>query len=168
MGGIGKTTLVKEIARKVKDKLFDSVVIATVTQTIDIEKIQNRIAELLDLKFEEHSTDVKALRLRERLKKEKRVLVVLDDIWGKVDLEEVGIPLGDEHRGCKLLLTSRFLNELEAWDLFKKKAGDCVECCDLKPIAKKVVEKCAGLPIAIATVAGALRNKRLFEWKNAL
>ncbi|MBA0665558.1 hypothetical protein Goklo_005403, partial [Gossypium klotzschianum] len=44
MGGIGKTTLVKEIARKVKDKLFDSVVIATVTQTIDIEKIQNRIA----------------------------------------------------------------------------------------------------------------------------
>ncbi|MBA0629881.1 hypothetical protein Godav_024373, partial [Gossypium davidsonii] len=144
MGGIGKTTLVKEIARKVKDKLFDSVVIATVTQTIDIEKIQNRIAELLDLKFEEHSTDVKALRLRERLKKEKRVLVVLDDIWGKVDLEE------------------------EAWDLFKKKAGDCVECCDLKPIAKKVVEKCAGLPIAIATVAGALRNKRLFEWKNAL
>ncbi|MFQ6657187.1 hypothetical protein Gotur_026972 [Gossypium turneri] len=111
MGGIGKTTLVKEIARKVKEEVFDSVVIATVTQTIDIEKIQNRIAELLDLKFEEQSTDVKALRLRERLKKEKRVLVVLDDIWGKVDIEE------------------------EAWDLFKKKAGDCVESCDLKPAA---------------------------------
>ncbi|KAG4181665.1 hypothetical protein ERO13_A10G241400v2 [Gossypium hirsutum] len=186
MGGIGKTTLVKEIARKVKGNLFDSVVIATVTQVIDIEKIQNRIAELLGLKFEEQSTDVKALRLQERLKKEKRVLVVLDDIWAEIDIEEVGIPLGDEHKGCKLLLTSRelnvlsngmdaqkcyavgFLNELEAWDLFKKKAGDCAESCDWKPIAKKVVEKCAGLPIAIATVAGALRNKRLFEWKNAL
>ncbi|KAG8479955.1 hypothetical protein CXB51_024988 [Gossypium anomalum] len=186
MGGIGKTTLVKEIARKVKEKLFDSVVIATVTQTIDIEKIQNRIAELLGLKFEEQSTDGNALRLRERLKKEKRVLVVLDDIWGKVDIEEVGIPLGDEHKGCKLLLTSRelnvlsnemdaqkcfaigSLNELEAWDLFKKKAGDCVESYDLKPTATKVAKKCAGLPIAIATVAGALRNKRLFEWKNAL
>ncbi|KAL1080481.1 hypothetical protein V6Z11_D10G299300 [Gossypium hirsutum] len=175
MGGIGKTMLVKEIARKVKGNLFDSVVIATVTQTIDIEKIQNRIAELLGLNFEEPSTDVKALRLRERLKKEKRVLVVLDDIWAKVDIEEVGIPLGDEHKGCKLLLTSRelnvlsngmdaqkcfaigFLNEKEAWDLFKKKAG-----------AMEVAKKCAGLPIAIATVAGALRNKRLFEWKNAL
>ncbi|XP_017622113.2 probable disease resistance protein At4g27220 [Gossypium arboreum] len=186
MGGIGKTTLVKEIARKVKGNLFDSVVIATVTQVIDIEKIQNRIAEFLALKFEEQSTDGKALRLRERLKKEERILVVLDDIWAKIDIEEVGIPLGDEHKGCKLLLTSRelnilsnemdaqkcfavgFLNELEAWDLFKKKAGDCVESCDWKPIAKKVVEKCAGLPIAIATVAGALRNKRLFEWKNAL
>ncbi|TYI08373.1 hypothetical protein ES332_A10G293800v1 [Gossypium tomentosum] len=186
MGGIGKTTLVKEIARKVKDKLFDSVVIATVTQAIDIEKIQNTIAELLGLKFEEQSTDGKAVRLRERLKKEERVLVVLDDIWGKVDIEEVGIPLGDEHKGCKLLLTSRelnvlsnemdaqkcfaigSLNELEAWDLFKKKAGDCVESYDLKPTATKVAKKCAGLPIAIATVAGALRNKRLFEWKNAL
>ncbi|PPR83755.1 hypothetical protein GOBAR_AA36953 [Gossypium barbadense] len=186
MGGIGKTMLVKEIARKVKGNLFDSVVIATVTQTIDIEKIQNRIAELLGLNFEEPSTDVKALRLRERLKKEKRVLVVLDDIWAKVDIEEVGIPLGDEHKGCKLLLTSRelnvlsngmdaqkcfaigFLNEKEAWDLFKKKAGGCVESCDSKPIAMEVAKKCAGLPIAIATVAGALRNKRLFEWKNAL
>ncbi|KAG8479960.1 hypothetical protein CXB51_024974 [Gossypium anomalum] len=188
MGGIGKTTLVKEIARKVKgkDKLFDSVVISTVTQDVDIGKIQNTIAEFLGLKFEEQSTDLKALRLRERLKKEKRVLVVLDDIWGKVDIEEVGIPLGDEHKGCKLLLTSRelnvlsngmdaqkhfsirLLNEKEAWDLFKKKAGDCVESCDLKPTAMEVAKKCAGLPIAIATVAGALRNKRLFEWKNAL
>ncbi|KAB1670122.1 hypothetical protein ES319_1Z197300v1 [Gossypium barbadense] len=185
MGGIGKTTMVKEIARKVKGKLFDSVVIATVTQAINIEKIQNQIADFLGLKFEEQSMVGKAFRLRERLK-EKRILVVLDDIWEKLDIEEVGIPLGDEHKGCKLLLTSRelnvllngmdaqknfpigVLNEKEAWDLFKKMAGDCVESCDLKPIAMEVAKKCAGLPIAIATVAGALRNKRLFEWKNAL
>ncbi|KAB2010742.1 hypothetical protein ES319_D10G262600v1 [Gossypium barbadense] len=185
MCGIGKTTLVKEIARKVKGKLFDSVVIATVTQAIDIEKIQNQIADFLGLKFEEQSMVGKAFRLRERLM-EKRILVVLDDIWEKLDIEEVGIPLGDEHKGCKLLLTSRelnvllngmdaqknfpigVLNEKEAWDLFKKMAGDCVESCDLKPIAMEVAKKCAGLPIAIATVAGALRNKRLFEWKNAL
>ncbi|TXG75262.1 hypothetical protein ES332_1Z002300v1 [Gossypium tomentosum] len=174
MGGIGKTTMVKEIARKVKGKLFDSVVIAT-----------NQIADFLGLKFEEQSMVGKAFRVRERLK-EKRILVVLDDIWEKLNIEEVGIPLGDEHKGCKLLLTSRelnvllngmdaqknfpigVLNEKEAWDLFKKKAGDCVESCDLKPIAMEVAKKCAGLPIAIATVAGALRNKRLFEWKNAL
>ncbi|KAB2063791.1 hypothetical protein ES319_A10G241900v1 [Gossypium barbadense] len=185
MGGIGKTTLVKEIARKVEGKLFDSVVIATVTQAIDIEKIQNQIADFLGLKFEEQSMVGKAFRLRERMK-EKRILVVLDDIWEKLDIEEVGIPLGDEHKGCKLLLTSRelnvlsdemdaqknfpigVLNEKEAWDLFKKMTGDCVESCYLKPIAMEVAKKCAGLPIAIATVAGALRNKRLFQWKNAL
>ncbi|MFQ6647273.1 hypothetical protein Gotur_019025, partial [Gossypium turneri] len=117
MGGIGKTMLVKEIVSKVKGKLFDSVVIATVTQAIDVEKIQNQIADLLGLKLEEQSMVGKALRLRERLKKEVRILVVLDDIWAKIDIEE------------------------EAWDLFKKKAGDCVECCDLKPIAKETFIK---------------------------
>ncbi|XP_022744216.1 probable disease resistance protein At4g27220 isoform X2 [Durio zibethinus] len=187
MGGVGKTTLVKEVARQVKEgQLFDSVVIATVTQTLDVEKIQNQIADLLGLKFEEPSMVGRALRLRERLNKEKKILVILDDIWASLDLEEVGIPFGNEHEGCKVLLTSRdlnvlssgmdtqknflvgLLNEEEAWALFKKMAGDCVESCDLHPTAIEVAKKSARLPIAIATVARALRNKSLFEWKNAL
>ncbi|EOY20452.1 NB-ARC domain-containing disease resistance protein, putative [Theobroma cacao] len=187
MGGVGKTSLVKEVASQVKEgKLIDSVVIVTVTQTLDVEKIQNQVADLLRLKFEEQSRVGRALRLRERLQKEKKILVVLDDIWERLDLEEVGIPFGNEHEGCKILLTSRdlnvlssgmgtqknfavsLLNEEEAWDLFKKMAGDYVESCDLQPTAMEVAKKCAGLPIAIATVARALRNKRLFEWKNAL
>ncbi|XWS65126.1 hypothetical protein CRYUN_Cryun05aG0064100 [Craigia yunnanensis] len=187
MGGVGKTTLVKEVARQVKQgQLFDSVVIATVTQTLDVMNIQNQIADLLRLKFEEQSKVGRALRLRERLNKEKKILVVLDDIWARLDLEEVGIPFGNENEGCKRLQTSRdlnvlssgmdtqknfavgLLNEEEAWDLFKKMAGDCVESCDLQPTAIEVAKKCAGLPIAIATVARALRNKSLFEWKNAL
>ncbi|XP_021281817.1 uncharacterized protein LOC110414745 isoform X2 [Herrania umbratica] len=187
MGGVGKTTLVKEVARLVKEgKLFDSVVMATVTQTLDVEKIQDQVADLLGLKFEEQSMVGRALRLRERLKKEEKILVVLDDIWARLDLEEVGIPFGNEHEGCTILLTSRdldvlssgmdtqknfavgLLNEEEAWDLFKKMAGDSVESCDVQPTAMEVAKKCAGLPIAIATVARALRNKRLFEWENAL
>ncbi|XWS65124.1 hypothetical protein CRYUN_Cryun05aG0063900 [Craigia yunnanensis] len=187
MGGVGKTTLVKEVARQVKQgQLFDSVVIATVTQTLDVMNIQNQIADLLRLKFEEQSMVGRALRLRERLNKEKKILVVLDDIWARLDLEKVGIPFGNENEGCKILLTSRdlnvlssgmdtqknfavgLLNEEEAWDLFKKMAGDCVDSCDLQPTAIEVAKKCAGLPIAIATVARALRNKSLFEWKNAL
>ncbi|XP_022718520.1 probable disease resistance protein At5g63020 [Durio zibethinus] len=187
VGGIGKTTLVKEVARQVKEgKLFDSVVVATVTQTLDVKGIQDQIADLLGLRFEEQSMVGRALRLQERLKKEKKILVVLDDIWARLDLEEVGIPFGNEHEGCKILLTSRdlnilsrgmdtqknfavgLLNEEEAWDLFKKMAGDCVESCDLQATAIEVAKKCAGLPIAIATVARALRNKSLFEWKSAL
>ncbi|XP_022720196.1 disease resistance protein At4g27190-like [Durio zibethinus] len=187
MGGIGKTTLVKEIARQVKEgKLFDSVAIATVTQTLDVKGIQDQIADLLGLRFEEPSMEGRARRLRDSLKKEKKILVVLDDIWERLDLEEVGIPFGNEHEGCKILLTSRdfnvlssgmdtqanfavgLLNEEEAWDLFKKMAGDCVERNDLRTTAIEVANKCARLPIAIATVARALRNKDLFEWKNAL
>ncbi|PPD91121.1 hypothetical protein GOBAR_DD11943 [Gossypium barbadense] len=135
-----RTSILNGIMEALKDDSVSVVgVHATVTQVIDVEKIQNQIADFLGLKFEEQSMVGKAIRLRERLKKEKSILVVLDDIWEKVDIEEVGIPLGDEHKRCKLLLTSRELNY-----------------------------EGAGLPIAIATVAGALRNKRLFEWKNAL
>ncbi|XP_022723962.1 probable disease resistance protein At1g61190 [Durio zibethinus] len=141
MAGVGKTTLVKEVYRQAKeDKLFDSVIMAVVNQTPDLQKIQDQLADLLGLKLEEKSVEARAGRLRERLKKEKKVLVILDDIWKKLDLNDVGIPFGDENKGCNILLTSRDLNVLrnemdaqknfaisvledkEAWDLFKKMA----------------------------------------------
>ncbi|TYJ12406.1 hypothetical protein E1A91_A11G347700v1 [Gossypium mustelinum] len=186
MPGVGKTTLVKEVVRQVKeDKLFDSVVMAVVTHTPDVQKIQDQIADMLALKFEEQSITGRASRLCQRLKKEKKILVVLDDIWAKLDLMEVGIPLGDEDQGCTILLTSRDLNVLldmdakksfpigvleheEAWHFFKKIIGDGVESSDLLPIATQVAKKCGGLPIAIRTLATSLRNKPPFVWEDAL
>ncbi|MBA0771337.1 hypothetical protein Gotri_019812, partial [Gossypium trilobum] len=154
MPGIGKTTLVKEVVRQVKeDKLFDSVVMAVVTYTPDVQKIQDQIADMLGLKFEEQSMSGRASRLCQRLKKEKKILVVLDDIWAKLDLMEVGIPLGDKDQVCTILLTSRDRNVLrkdmdakesfplgvltheEAWNFFKNIARDGVESHDLPPIA---------------------------------
>ncbi|TYI58605.1 hypothetical protein E1A91_D11G371900v1 [Gossypium mustelinum] len=187
MPGVGKTTLVKEVIRQVKeDKLFDSVVMAVVTHTPDIKKIQDQIADTLGLTFKEQSTSGRASRLCQRLKKEKKIFVVLDDIWAKLDLMEVGIPFGDEHQGCTMLLASRDLNVLskdmdakmrysigvleheEAWEFFKKIAGDGVESSDLLPIATEVAKKCGGLPIAIRTLATSLRNEPPFVWEDAL
>ncbi|XP_060675588.1 putative disease resistance protein At3g15700 [Ziziphus jujuba] len=54
MPGVGKTTLVKEITRKaLKDdlRLFNDAVIVTISQTLDLEKIQQHIAERLDLEL---------------------------------------------------------------------------------------------------------------------
>ncbi|KAB2006671.1 hypothetical protein ERO13_D11G325501v2 [Gossypium hirsutum] len=113
MPGVGKTTLVKEVVRQVKeDKLFDSVVMAVVTPTPDIKNIQDQIADTLGLTFKEPSMNGRASRLCQRLKKEKKTLVVLDDIWTRLDLMEVGIPLGDEDQVCTILLTSRDRNVL--------------------------------------------------------
>ncbi|XP_022761547.1 probable disease resistance protein At4g27220 [Durio zibethinus] len=187
MAGVGKTTLVKEVAQLVMERnLIDSVLMAFVTVTPDVKEIQTQIADLLGLKFEEQSMVVRALQLRERLSKERKILVVLDDIWARLDLKEVGIPFGNEHEGCKIILTSRsldvlssgmgtqknfavhVLNEEEAWDMFKETAGDDVQSRDLLPIAIKVAKECAGLPLAITTVATTLKNKSLFVWKNAL
>ncbi|KAK6288733.1 hypothetical protein POUND7_000274 [Theobroma cacao] len=120
------------------------------------------------------------------MKKEKKILVVLDDIWKRLDLDEVGIPFGNQHKGCKILLTLRDQNVLssgmdaentfligdlddgEAWDWFRKMAGDSVESVELRSTAIEVANRCARLPLAIATVTRALRNKSLFAWKDAL
>ncbi|XP_007031076.2 PREDICTED: probable disease resistance protein At4g27220 isoform X1 [Theobroma cacao] len=185
--GVGKTLLVNEVARQVQEvKLFDSVVTVTVAQTPVIQKIQENIAELLSLRLKDNSINVRARRLHERLKKEKTVLIVLDDIWKRLDLKEVGIPFGNQHKGCKILLTSRdrdvlldgmkaektfaidVLDNEETWNLFKKMAGDSVERAELRSIAIEVAKKCARLPLAIATVANALSNKPLYVWKDAL
>ncbi|ESR63244.1 hypothetical protein CICLE_v10013992mg, partial [Citrus x clementina] len=156
-----------------------------VSQTPDIKKIQGEIAEKLGLELSEEAESRRASRLYERLKKEKMILVILDNIWKYLDLETVGIPFGDDHRGCKLLLTARdrnvllsmgsetnfligILNEQEAWRLFKIMAGNYVENRELKSTATNVAKACGGLPIALTTVAKALRNKELPVWKNAL
>ncbi|XVF42845.1 hypothetical protein PTKIN_Ptkin01aG0398800 [Pterospermum kingtungense] len=163
---------------------------APVTDNPDIQKVQDRVADMLGLNFEKQSIYGRAVRLRERMKKENKILVMLDDIWARLDLMEVGIPFGDEHKGCTVLLTSRdrnvlLLNDVDARttfeigvlepkegrDLFKKTAG--IGSPDLESeiedaIAIDVADRCAGLPIAITTVARALRNQASFAWRDAL
>ncbi|KAK4851640.1 hypothetical protein QYF36_017065 [Acer negundo] len=60
------------------------------------------------------------------------------------------------------------LSDAEAESLFWKTVGYFEEKSDLNPIAVEIVGKCAGLPIAIKTIANALKNKSLPFWKDAL
>lgn len=189
LGGMGKTTLVKEVAEIAKQhKLFDTVVIAHVSKTPDIKTIQGEIADILRLRFDEETIAGRAHRLRQRIKAEKTILVILDDIWTRLDLEKVGITYGNEHNGCKLLMTSRnedvllemdaqkdftfrlgLLSDAETWSLFQSMAGDVVKDSNLKDVATQVAQKCAGLPLRLVTVARALKNKRdVQSWKDAL
>jgi len=187
MGGVGKTTLVKELAWQAEnDEPFSAVVMATITGSPDVIEIQGQIADSLDLKFNKETKEGRARELRERITKEKSILVVLDDIWGRLDLTELGIPFGNDHKGCKVVVTSRDLNllssefgtqrefrlevlhEEDSWQLFEKMAGDVVQNFNIKPIAVEVARCCSGLPLLIVTVAKALRKKDVFYWKSTL
>ncbi|KAI7997124.1 Disease resistance protein [Camellia lanceoleosa] len=188
MGGVGKTTMVKEVAKRAKEeKLFDEVVMAVVSQSPNERKIQGEIGDKLGLEFKEETESGRADRLRERLRGTKRILVILDDVWECLELNDIGIPFGDGHRGCKILLTSRFdhicndmnaqkkftvevLTKKEAWNLFEEMAGISTDTShiDLYITQKKVADECGCLPIAIVTVARALKDKDGPSWNSAL
>ncbi|XP_031253851.1 probable disease resistance protein At4g27220 isoform X2 [Pistacia vera] len=199
MGGVGKTTLVKEVAWRAKeDNIFDEVVFTEVTQTPDLKKIQADIAGLLGMVFrDQESLSGRADQLRYRLKKAKRILVIVDNIWKKLDLKVVGIPFSydekrsiqqdrkesnDEQVRCTILLTARTqvvlkqmktqrnvfvepLDDDDARNLFGKVVGDLTDRYD---IAAEIVKKCAGLPLAITTIANALKGKSDYVWRDAL
>ncbi|GKF50618.1 NB-ARC domains-containing protein, partial [Tanacetum coccineum] len=157
-----------EVAVEVKS-LFAAVEFITVSQTVDAKRIKKEV-------------EVAAKRINNG----EKILVILDDLWGELKLDEVGIPCGADYKNCKILLTSRSkdvcetmkatclisvdsLPTKEAWILFKRVVGDTVETDEkLKKIAEKVVEGCGGLPLIIQAVGAALKNESIESWKRAL
>lgn len=110
MPGVGKTMLIKEVGRLAKKECtFDDVVMVAVSQHQDLKKIQREIAEGLGLNLGDESKDLRARRLFARLKQQKKVLIILDDLWSRLELREVGIPCGVDHSGCKVVVTTRRL-----------------------------------------------------------
>ncbi|KAF3457791.1 hypothetical protein FNV43_RR02450 [Rhamnella rubrinervis] len=195
MPGIGKTTLVKEVARQaLEEKLFDDAIEVTVSESPNLEKVQQDIAKGLHVVFQdEDGVKERSDRLRHGLGKEENLLLILEDVWKKLDLHAIGIDFDQDHqKGCKILLTSRNqdvlqgdmdvnvennfkiepLSESEACICFSKIVGDDFssddENSELKSTAIKIVEQCACLPLAIVTVAHALKNKGLHAWNDAL
>ncbi|KAG6701539.1 hypothetical protein I3842_08G170000 [Carya illinoinensis] len=182
MPGVGKSTLMEEIARQAKEEgIFNEVVVVVVTNNPVIRQIQGAIASTLGLNFGPETDKQKASLLQQRLK-DKKILVILDDIWKDLGLQEIGIP----SEGFKVVMTSRnrdvlncgmgtqkeielkTLQKEDALKLFEMRAGEIVRDPEVSGIATKIVEKCAGLPIALVTVSKALKNKNLSEWKDAL
>ncbi|EOY14211.1 Cc-nbs-lrr resistance protein, putative [Theobroma cacao] len=62
MGGVGKTTVAKEVGRQVK-RLFDEVEIVTVSQTPSINNIQDKFEDFLHLKFQMTTIEGRAEQL---------------------------------------------------------------------------------------------------------
>ncbi|CAJ1970785.1 unnamed protein product [Sphenostylis stenocarpa] len=186
IGGSGKTTLAKEVGKKVQElKLFEKVAMATVSQTPSITSIQDQIADQLNLYLKEASEIGRAQRLSKTLRN-GTTLLILDDVWEKLNFEALGIPFDENTKGCCVLLTTRstevcafmqcqsiielhLLTDKEAWSLFTSYANITDAYSEaLKGVARKIVNHCKGLPIAIVTVGSTLRGKTIEEFELAL
>ncbi|KAF7833581.1 putative disease resistance protein [Senna tora] len=188
MGGSGKTTLAKEVGKKVKEaKLFDHVIFTTVSHSPNIKRIQQEIADLLGLKLYSDESNVgRARKIAFRLQSGQSILVILDDVWEMLNLEDIGIPVDEDGSSCKIILTTRrlqvcnlmecqktislnLLSEDEALTLLQKHAGvDDKYFKLLNGLADEVSRECKGLHIAIEAVGKSLKGKSIDEWNVAL
>ncbi|WKA12372.1 hypothetical protein VitviT2T_029760 [Vitis vinifera] len=191
-GGIGKTTLVKNLNNMLKDASsttppFSFVIWITLSRDWDLKSIQTQIARRLNMKVNtEDSTESLAARLCERLKREEKFLLLLDDVWKEIDLDALGIPRPEDHAACKIILTTRFLdvcrgmktdkeiaihvlNDDEAWKLFCKNAGEAAILEGVETVARAITKECGGLPLAINVMGTSMRKKTSKHlWEYAL
>ncbi|KAF8023608.1 hypothetical protein BT93_F0957 [Corymbia citriodora subsp. variegata] len=175
MGGVGKTTIMMHIHnRLLKDATFDGVAFITVSQDFSNYKLQSDIWKAL-----------KFAKLSKRLERKKSCVLILDDVWERIDLEEVGIPI--KSNGFKLVLTTRSydvccqmqceeeikikpLSQNEVEILFLEELGSEVALdLETQEVVESIVRECAGLPIAIITMARSMRGVTdMFEWRDSL
>ncbi|KAK9091214.1 hypothetical protein Sjap_024391 [Stephania japonica] len=195
MGGVGKTTIMKAVHDKLLAKeTFDNVIWVTATKDNlgGIEGLQKKIAQRLgDDFFTKISSNedkvIRASMLSHKLQQVGKFVLIIDDLWEKIRLDEVGIPEpNEENKESKVVVISRqvpvcnsmetqenvevkCLSEEAAWELFVSKTGEEVHMSDIKPLAKRVSKECAGLPLAIITVGCSMRRKHSTnEWSNAV
>ncbi|XVE50289.1 hypothetical protein DITRI_Ditri01bG0149800 [Diplodiscus trichospermus] len=185
MGGVGKTTmkLIHNQLLKETEK-FDIVIWITVSKEMNIIKLQNKIARAMNATlYEDEDEIIRAGIIYEMLTRKGKYVLILDDLWDKLSFEEVGIP---NSNGSKLLVTTRLLDvchylkcrevkmstlsQPDAWRLFLEKVGhDVLNHPSILSIVESVAEECAGLPLAIVTIASRMKGVRnAHEWRNAL
>ena len=187
MGGIGKTAIMKLVNNQLlKETRKFKVVIWINAKDKSISKLQNSIARAMKVSLDqdEDETIRRAGMIFEMLSCYGKYVLILDDLWDKLSLEEVGIP--EPSNGSKLLVTTRSLevcrhmdcrevrvsplSQPDAWDLFREKVGqDFVDHPGIAPVARYVANECFGLPLAIVTVASSVKGvHNLHEWRNKL
>ncbi|XP_028766607.1 probable disease resistance protein At5g63020 [Neltuma alba] len=191
MGGVGKTSLLRKFNNDFLSKKANIVVILVVASKDANEgKIQDAIWKKLNVPddtWDNKTVDERAVLLCNILKN-KAFVLLLDDVWGWIDLLKLGVPFPNNHE-CKIIFTTRLkvvcgqmgadadgsipvncLPPDEAYDLFKEKVGvTTLEKPNILPLAKQVVKECKGLPLALCTVGRAMTSKETpDEWKRSL
>ncbi|KAL2926952.1 putative disease resistance RPP8-like protein 4 [Bienertia sinuspersici] len=175
---------------------FDGFAWAYVSQQLNLGAVCKDI--LLNIIPENERASVQWLQDSQLLEKlyhmlkQKKILVVLDDVWFNNDWKRLqpAFPLSDTSHGSKLLITTRdpqilfgsgltddlvfyfplnFLDQEKSWQLLQKSAHFQKQDIDhiMVELGDKMLDHCKGHPLAIAVLGGVLSTKKLVEeWKS--
>ncbi|OMO69875.1 Disease resistance protein [Corchorus capsularis] len=195
MGGLGKTTLVANTFNKqIVKQHFDCCAWITVSQQYMIQEIlKSMVKEVCEKANEDALDNLSSMSYRDLVKtlveilQTKRYLIVLDDVWHINFWHDITIALPTNITGSRILLTTRMediasfefdvvnfvfplnpLTDEASWNLFCKKAfaNKHAQCPPyLDPLARNLVAKCEGLPLAIVALGGLMASRKsLAEW----
>ncbi|KAL4615663.1 hypothetical protein ACB092_07G143000 [Castanea dentata] len=183
MGGLGKTTLARKIYNNNDVKnYFNFRGWVYVSQKYRIRELLLEILKGLSplprvmLRADMTEDELKSVLLESL--KDKRYLLVMDDIWNIEVWNEVSTAFPNNSNRSRILITTRIkevslhasppippyelplLKEDKSWELFLKKVfwgGTCP--LELETLGRQIVESCHGLPLAIVVLGGLLANK---------
>ncbi|KAK7299887.1 hypothetical protein RJT34_10715 [Clitoria ternatea] len=144
MGGCGKTTLAMQVGKVAEaEHLFDKVLFVPVSSTVDIRRIQEKIASSLQYTFPENEERERAERLRQILTEEEKILVILDDVWQMLNFGDIGVPSREDHEVAQSMVQTdgddpteinleEFNNDppVHSSMVFQNLQQTEIECCD--------------------------------------
>ncbi len=188
MGGVGKTLLLQKVYRRLKVRAHfqgAAFIWRTVGQTPDILSLYQSISEEMELKVHSHSNMVGYKQKLESELTQKRLFLVLDDVWKDEDFDALDLCKGE---GSVTLLTTRIesilqrpcisqehmktLSPEDSWSLFCVHAFATSSSVPhrLEASAKSMAEECGGLPLALKVIGAAMFGKTSDEreWKPLL
>ncbi|CAL4982975.1 unnamed protein product [Urochloa decumbens] len=192
-GGLGKTTLANVVYEKIRAQ-FDCCAFVSVSQTPDLKKLfKSLLNDLGKNTCEETSDEERLIRVLREFLQDKRYFIIIDDLWDISVWKMIRCAFPDNEVGYTIITTTRKSDVAElagvAYKLrplslnnsrkllyrriFGSKNEDKSEveeekCPDkqLAEVSEKILKKCAGVPLAIITMASLLawkaRNK--MEW----
>ncbi|KAK3411444.1 hypothetical protein EUGRSUZ_I00211 [Eucalyptus grandis] len=187
MRGIGKTAILMHVHNRIlENHAFSDIFWMTVPRKFSVYELQDEIANAIGLENLSKDKDVKRRAcVLNRHMKEKRAVLILDDLWMHFEIEDVGIPI--EKGGLKLVLTTQSLDvchkmlcqkyikidSLDGWDscsLFEQRLRFGGELpSEIEEIVQSIVNRCGGLPLGIIEIATRMRGIReVHEWKGML
>ncbi|KAK9995179.1 hypothetical protein SO802_024882 [Lithocarpus litseifolius] len=190
IGGIGKTTLAREVYNKIFLDFEASSFIDNIREEYENQRLvslQNQLLSKILMSTQKNISNVyEGINVLRKRLRNKKVLIVLDDVneeeqlkalAGKDEWFGVGsiiiVTSRDRHllrmHGVKHIYEAKELNDDEALKLFSWKAFK-------KPhpeenyvdLSKRFVMYADGLPLALEVLGSLLFGKRTDEWKSAL
>ncbi|XP_028780235.1 disease resistance protein SUMM2-like [Neltuma alba] len=162
MGGVGKTTLLKKFNNDCLSTMPQYAVIwVEASKDVDPGKIQEDIRKKLRIGDDiwNNKTGDDRARLLYNILKNKKFVLLVDDVWERIDLLKLGVP-SPKNLECKIIFTTRsqeICGQMDAQRSIK------VKCLTFE------LKECQGLPLALCTVGRAMANKVTpNEWKRAI